>query len=340
VQRRIKWKRVFAVVSLLVIMVVLRACFLRPGTDFPGSHFNQGHNAAWLGVEWSMEPYSAAEIALLTENLQRRQIGTIFVYVSYLKSTGEFNPTYDYAREFVAALKQAAPQIEVQGWLGIPVKVPADTPLSSGYVDLSDPATQRTIANFSQLVIQSFGFDGVHLDPEPILSGNADLLTVLEEVRSAIGAEVHLSISAREVTPLLPEADLIFNRWFTWRGDYYREVAKRVDQIAVMAYDSHMPTEWLYEQWVRHQVVALSNSLKDTTAQIFLGVPTSEEKSPSHDPAIENMTSGLRGALSGLNDADAQPGRITGVAIYPYWETTADEWQTYADLWLGHTEQH
>ncbi len=48
------------------------------------------------------------------------------------------------------------------------------------------------------------------------------LLTVLDQVRSAVGPEALLSISAREITPLLPEADLVFNRWFTWRGDYYR----------------------------------------------------------------------------------------------------------------------
>jgi hypothetical protein len=337
-KRHIKWRRVFAAVAVLVIVVVLRACVLRPSTDFPGSHFNRGHNAAWLGVEWSMEPHTTAEIAALAEDLQRRQIDTIFVYVSYLKPTGEFNPTYDHAREFVTALKQTAPQIEVQGWLGVPVKVPPDTPVASGYVDLSDPAIQRTIADFSHMVVQDLGFDGVHLDPEPILLGNTDLLAILEKTRSIIGSDAHLSISAREITPLLPEADLIFNRWFTWRGDYYREIAKRVDQIAVMAYDSHMPTEWLYEQWLRHQVVALSSSLKDMTAQIYLGVPTLEEKTSSHDPAVENMVSGLRGTLSGLNDSDTQPDKITGVAIYPYWETTADEWQIYAELWLGQTE--
>jgi hypothetical protein len=338
-KRRIRWRSVFAVVALLVIVVVLRACFLRPATAYPGSHFNQGHNAAWLGVEWSMEPHTNAEIEALAADLQQHQINTIFVYVSYLKPAGEFNPTYDYAREFVTAFKQVAPHIEVQGWLGIPVKVPPGTPVASGYNDLSEPAIRKAIIEFSRKVIQELGFTGVHLDPEPILSGNTDLLTVLDEVRSAIGPKAHVSISAREITPLLPEADLIFNRWFTWRGDYYREIAQRVEQIAVMAYDSHAPSMWLYEQWLRHQVIALSNSLKDTTIEIYLGVPTSEEKTSSHDPAVENMSSGLRGVLTGLNDADTQPGKITGLAIYPYWETTADEWQTYSELWLGHRTQ-
>ncbi len=339
-KRRVKLRRILAVVSLLVIVVVLRACFLRPGTDYLGGFFNRGHNAAWLGVEWSMEPHTTAEVEALAADLQQRQIDTVFVYVSYLKPAGLFNSTYDHARDFVMAFKQAAPQIEVQGWVGIPVKVPPGTPVASGFVDLSDPVIQRTIIDFGRFVTQDLGFDGVHLDPEPVLSGNTDLLTILDKVRSAIGPQARLSIAAREITPLLPEADLVFNRWFTWRGDYYREVARRVDQIAVMAYDSHAPTAWWYEQWLRHQVVDVSGSLKDTTAQIYMGISTSKEKSSSHDPVIENMSSGLNGVLSGLNDADTQSGKIIGVAIYPYWETTADEWRTYKELWLGQTERH
>jgi hypothetical protein len=334
-KRHVRWRRAFAFVSLLVIVVVLRACFLRPGTNFPGSHFNQGQNAAWLGVEWSMEPHSTAEIAALAEDLQQRQIDTIFVYVSYLKPTGEFNPTYEHAREFVTVFKQAAPEIEVQAWLGVPVRVPPGTPGASGYVDLADEAVQNKIAEFSQLTVQDWGFDGVQLDAEPVVTGDLALLNVLEKMRAAIGPQARLSIAGREITPLLPEADLVVNRWFTWRGDYYREVANRVDQIAVMAYDSHAPFQFWYEQWVRHQVINLTNSLHETTAEILIGLPTSEEHSSSHDPDVENMQTGLTGLLAGLNDLDAHPERIAGVAIYPYWETSADEWQTYSELWLG-----
>jgi hypothetical protein len=60
-KRRIKWRRVCAVVSLLIIVVVVRACFLRPGTDFPGSHFNRGQNAAWLGVPVRVPPGTPGE---------------------------------------------------------------------------------------------------------------------------------------------------------------------------------------------------------------------------------------------------------------------------------------
>jgi hypothetical protein len=287
-----------------------------------------------------MDPHNTAAIMTLAEDLRQHQIDTVFVYVSYLKSNGAFNSTYDHAKEFVTAIKQVAPDLVVQGWLGIPAKVPPGTPpLPSGYVELADPTIQETIVRFSQSVVHDFGFDGVHLDAEPVLTGDAAFLALLEKVRHALGSQAYLSIAGREITPFFPEADLIVNRWFTWRADYYREIANRVDQIAVMAYDSHATFPLWYEQWMHFQVVYLTNSLSESSADLFIGIPTSEEHSSAHDPAVENMQTGLRGFIAGLNDSDTQSERIAGIAIYPYWETTEDEWQTYSKLWLGQTEQ-
>jgi hypothetical protein len=315
---------------------LLRICVLRPATSYPGGHFNMGRNAAWLGVEWSMEPHTSEQIAVLAADLRVRQISTIFVYVSYLKPDGAFNPTYAYAAEFVLKLKASNSALDVHGWLGVPLRAPQGAPLASGYVDLSDATARGKIAEFSRFAVHDLGFDGVHLDPEPVASGDAMLLTLLDEVRAAIGSQARMSIAAREITPLLPEADLIVNRWFTWRADYYREVAARVDQIAVMAYDSHASSGWLYEQWVRFQVVGLTTSLRDADVDVLLGISTSEERTSSHDPAAENMSTGLAGLISGLNDLDAKPDMITGVAIYPFWETNAEEWATFQELWLDH----
>ncbi len=50
------------------------------------------------------------------------------------------------------------------------------------------------------------------------------------------------------------------------------------------------------------------------------------------------MQVGLGGVIAGLNDSESHPDAITGIAIYPYWETTEDEWQIYAELWLGQAQ--
>ena len=330
--------RGLALVSLVIALLALRTCFFRPSTELSGGHFNRGHNAAWVGVEWSMEAHSREQISQLARHLRDCQISTIYVYVSYLKPTGLFNATYDYAKDFVAELKAAYPDIDVQAWFGIPVQTLPGIPGPSGYIDLSNDTVRTRIVEMSRSAVTELGFDGVHLDPEPVISGEANLLRLLDEVRLGIGT-ARLSISGREITPLLPEADIILNRWFTWRADYYREIARRVDQIAVMSYDSHAPAGWVYEKWVQFQIIALTNSLKDAAADLFIGIPTSEEQTASHDPAVENMVSGLSGLLMGLNDLDSWPERVTGVAIYPYWETSDEEWAQYRALWLDQKEQ-
>lgn len=316
-------------VALLIVLLVLlgRACLFRPSTAYPGSHFNRGLNAVWLGVEWVHEPYTLEQIAALTAELQERQIRYVFAYVSYLRPEGEFNSTFEYALEFVQAFHTAAPELKLLAWLGVP--------MGAGVVDLSNPAIRQKIVTFSSELTNELGFDGVHLDPEPIPDGDLNVLALLDETRQAMGPEPMLSLATRRIWPLWPNASWPVVGAWAWSGDYYREVAARVDQVAVMVYDSALPHPRLYQYWTRYQVIEISRALPAGGAELLFGIPTSEEQSFTHRPNAENMTSGLQGTLDGLNDLTAVPAVVTGVAIYPYWETDAAEWNLYEALWLG-----
>jgi len=105
-----------------------------------------------------------------------------------------------------------------------------------------------------------------------------------------------------------------------------------------MTYDSAMSWAFLYRQWTRFQVIEISRVVEGIDVQLFFGIPTSEEKSWTHWPRAENMSSGLEGIVDGLNDAEARPAAVTGVAIYPYWETDEAEWRVYEELWLDRSE--
>jgi hypothetical protein len=327
-------RRRLARLALLVAVLLgaVRTCVLRPGTTFPGSHFNRGANATWLDIDWVNEPKPPATIDALAQDLERQQVRDAFVYVSYLKDHGAFNPTYAHAAPFLRAIKAAAPGVRVQGWIGLPLRTSAAFG-PRGYVDLADPAVRAVVARFCAEMV-GWGFDGVHLDPEPIPDGDPSLLALLDDVRAAIGPRAILSISTPRAWPMLAEAP-----WPrvgpVWGAAYYRQVAARVNQVAVMTYDSYMPTPLLYRLWQRHQVVEVSRALDGTGVDVFVGVPTSEEATRSHRPAAENMATGILGVVDGLNDAAARPGAITGVAIYPHWETDEGEWRTYRALWVG-----
>ncbi|MBI3941982.1 MAG: hypothetical protein HY326_03140 [Chloroflexi bacterium] len=321
-------------ITLAFLVLVGRGCIFRQATNYTGSHFNRGTNAVWLGVEWVNEPQSDAAIASLADDLKLREIQYVYVFTSYLKPSGAFNSTYSHAAEFTHALKIHYPAINIQAWIGLPLNQTGIFS-SEGYVDLGDPSVRHKIADFCAGLMQQGDFDGVHLDAEPIPSGNQDVLTLLDEIRQAIGPQMKLSIAARRIWPWFQDIPLPILKQGAWSAAYYREIAGHVDQMAVMLYDSGLPRPELYRLWGWLQVTEISRALAGADVDLFLGIPTSEEKTRTHSPTAENMVSGLQGVIDGLNDSGNASQRVTGVAIYPYWETDAAEWAVYENLWLG-----
>jgi hypothetical protein len=202
-------------------------------------------------------------------------------------------------------------------------------------VDLTNAATRMKIAIFCAELLRDGQFDGIHLDPEPVPSEDVATLQLLDEVRQAIGLTPTLSIAARRYWPVALDATSAFGKHIGWGSDYYREVARRVNQIAVMTYDSGLSSPELYQQWMKFQIIAITQAVEGTQVELFFGVPTSEEATTSHWPNAENMMNGLQGVIRGLNDIEAKPQTLTGIAIYPHWETDASEWVTYERVWLG-----
>lgn len=326
---------IWTTLVVLSLSALGRGCIIRPATNFPGAHFNQRANAAWLAVEWVKDPHQSDEIAALAHDLQQREIRYVFVFVSYLKADGRFNQTYSYAAQFTQALKQAQPDLNIQAWIGLPLKQPRFVGGVQGHVDLSDAATRQKIVAFCRDLLLECGFDGIHVDAEPVPSDDANFLTLLDELRHGIGPTSTLSVASRRIWPIFSDLPLPLAGLVSWRASYYREVARNVDQIAVMTYDSAMPLPQLYRQWTRFQVIEISRAVDGTGVALFFGIPTSEERTWTHWPNAENMRSGLQGVIAGLNDATVRPAAVTGVAIYPYWETDAAEWAIYEAFWLG-----
>ena len=319
----------------IVLMLLLLWRTLQPTGMVPHGTFNTGTNAAWLGVEWVHAHHESDEIGALGQNLARLDITDVYVFTTYLKASGEFNSTYAHAAEFVETIKTAQPGLNVYAWIGLPLAESQPRPGSAFTVVLGDAATRGEIVALCRELVHVYGFDGVHLDPEPVMDGDLDLLTLLEELRDGMHGEGSLSVATRRIWPFSLRIPLRLAGRFSWSHAYYGQVAEYVDQVAVMVYDSALPLPGLYRRWVQCQVVSITQALKGADVEVFIGVPTSEEKTWTHWPRAENMTSGLGGIIAGLGDKRAEQAVFTGVAIYPYWETDPAEWATYESLWLG-----
>lgn len=294
------------------------------------SCLNTQSNAAWLGVDWVNEKHSTQELETLVYQLNERKIRHVYVFVSYLKPDGRFNQTYSTAVDLTHTLHTTDSSLDVQAWIGLPLK----DSRGLGYIDLTDEATRRQVVDFCRELVQNMGFDGIHLDPEPVVSGDPTLLTLLDQIRQGIGQKAVLSIASRRIQPFELSSSVDFLDRFTWRASYYQEVARHVDQMAVMVYDSGVPFAWLYRWWTTHQVVQICQALDQQRVDLFFGVPTSEERTWTHWPNAENMESGVQGIIDGLSRTEKFPRGTIGIAIYPYWETDEREWTVYRSLWL------
>lgn len=94
-----------------------------------------------------------------------------------------------------------------------------------------------------------------------------------------------------------------------------RDVTEHFDQIALMAYDSGLSFPRDYLHWMTYQVEASQQALADTSTELIIGLPTSEEWTPSHQTQAETLLVALNGVQAGYI------GRIDGIGVYPYWDT-------------------
>ncbi len=281
----------------------------------PARGLDRGHNALWLSHGWLggsswfaennrlWEGYRglAAQEAL-AERLDRLNVGVVYPHLCPTDASGHL-PEVDPAQ--VEGFAQALPGVEVLPWIG---------GVNGRHVFLRDSAWRATFVAEAAALVRAGGFAGVHLNIEPLPSGDADYLSLLEELKTALPAGKRLSVAA--YPPQVLASQVLEVHWTT---DYFTEVAERSDELAVMTYDSGLwlpgPFALLVARWSQKAREAAGST------DLFLGVPTYDDEVQSwHKPIAENLRSGLAGL--GLVDGGAG---YRGVAIYANWELDEKE---------------
>lgn len=170
---------------------------------------------------------------------------------------------------------------------------------------------------------------GFHLNIEPCPSGSADLLALLDLLRAKLPRTCLLSIAAYPPpTRMHPGLDV------HWEEAYVREVARRVDQMAFMMYDTALDsTAWyqrLMAQWTREELAWTA-----PTATL-LGLPAYDDAWTSwHRPDVENLENALEAIHAALAGMGGPPPNYQGTALYCDWEMNEAKWATYRELYLS-----
>lgn len=316
---------------LLVLLVPLGYWAWTPGLELRDGRHDLEQNGLWLAHGWlgadewftkngktnQFDRYRSPEaLRMLSARLRQHHIKDVFPHLCPAEADGTLAAIHDLQAE---RLLDALPGVRVLPWIGGP---------NGGNVRARDSRWRAAFANaIHQLLAAHPRFAGIHLNVEPLTSGDGDFLKLLEEVRRALPERAVLSVAAYPPpTRWQPVEDV------HWDETYFRQVAVRSDQLVVMMYDTALRKPKLYERLMADWTTEVLNWSEGK--EVLLGLPAYEDTGVDyHSPEVENLKTALRGVHRGLSRGPL-PKHYRGVAIYSDWVMDEAEWSYFRDHFL------
>lgn len=326
--KRTRLLLLIVLLSMTTLIVVTYTAY-SPYPHGNGIPFNRKMNGIWLAHRWFTGDYKENEVSELVLRLKENDIKYIFLHAGPLKTDGEI-PAYSLktVRYFIRAVKVWAPDIVVLAWLGGLNKE------FKGNLDIGQNEVILRIGNVSRELVDT-GFDGIHLNIEPLRDGDRNFIRLLSSIKKMIGSEKILSVASMKWRGIrIPH--IWHDKWF-WGTEYYKDVAKEVDQVVTMLYDTSIPLKKAYVWYVKNQTRNILNTIAKSgnlQCEVLIGLPAYDKKTRVHNPDVENIENGLYGVIAVLEKGNQKAG-FAGVAIYAHWVIDEKEWMAYRRLWTG-----
>ncbi|HOX06787.1 MAG TPA: hypothetical protein PK280_10310 [Planctomycetota bacterium] len=305
-----------------------------PGLDVTDGRHDLGHNGIWIQHGWlgddawferngkaarRTEFRSRESVEALADRLRRHGITDVFPHLCPCTSDGSLPPVDpEQTKRFLAAFAG----FRVMPWVG---------GVSGETADVESDAWRAGFSRSARKLLEEHpGFAGIHVNIEPCPPGSPGFLKLLEVLKASLPPGKVLSVAAYPPPTVwhgFPEVH--------WTKTYFRQVAARSDQLAVMMYDTSLRNEKLYRhlmaRWTR-EVLAWSGG-----TEVLLGLPAyGDADSGYHHPEAENLSNALLGVHAGLGSPAEMPANYRGVAIYCEWEMDESEWAWYRERFLKH----
>ncbi|MGN6554403.1 MAG: glycosyl hydrolase family 18 protein [Verrucomicrobiota bacterium] len=316
------WRTILPSLSVLGFLAGSYALW-QPGLDVRDGQNDHRHNGIWIshgwlgGDEWFREQRKTSEpnsfrtperIRDLAKLLRSHHITDIFPHLCPSDPKGQLPAMDDsQAERFLDEFSG----FRVMPWIG---------GHDGSNVRFQDSKWRATfIDQVSNLFAAHPRFAGVHLNIEPLPSGDPKFLTFLEELHAALPKSKRISVCAYPPpTWWDPNPDL------HWDESYFREVARRSDQMVVMLYDTSLRSPKLYRNLTADWT---SEALSWSGGKpVLLGIPTYNDAAAGyHHPEVENMRNALLGIHQGLAEQPFSRS-YQGIALYREWETDETEW--------------
>lgn len=326
-RRRLTVVAAGVVVALLapfaLIAIALRIAYMG---DLDPRARTHGRDAVWLGHAWVDGRRGETDVVELSRRLRGTGVRDLYVHTGPLGNDGRLDPLlHPTASWAVRSLHAAIPGVRIQAWLG--------QRTDPGALDLDDPATRERVVGAARQALD-LGFDGVHYNFEPVPDGDPGLLDLLDRTRAMAhrrGAVV--SMASHHLAPLPGMSsidDLLIGHTKWWSPGYVRQVAGRLDQIAIMSYDTALPAQSLYGGYVRRQTDLALKAVPPQT-DLLMGLPAFHTHDLGHHASAETVAAAIRGVRLGLGHQNRER---FGVALYADFAATDADWRAYRHAWL------
>jgi hypothetical protein len=322
-------RRRLIVLTSILLLPALAWLLWTPGTEITDGRHDRGTNAIWMQHAWLAndpwlarnhknpanfrDPQALARVATL---FKHEHLRFLYPHLCPAQPNGTIAPS-DPAQ--VERFLDAFAEFQVLPWVG---GVRHDS------ARITDPAwRQQFAASCAALLHDHPRLAGIHLNIEPLPSGDPDFLALLAELRAALPNGKILSVAAYPPPTYWQQSKDVH-----WDESYSRAVAARVDQVAVMMYDTSLHSSKLYEQlmkdWTRETLAWYAPT------PVLLGLPAYDDAGVAyHDPATENLPTALRGIHAGLH---ALPPNYAGISLYREWTLRPEDWNTLDGYFLKH----
>ncbi|MFI8948728.1 hypothetical protein ACIGO6_19705 [Streptomyces sp. NPDC053750] len=334
-RRRLRLVRRTALTLLLVLLLPLLTAQAALRVNYMGDPadgtYTRNRDAMWLGHAWVDGRKTDADLAAFARRVKTTGIRDLYVHTGPMEHDGTLPESlYPKARWLIDAVHKELPGVRVQAFLG-------DVLATEGPdgMHLEKAGTRAAVVDSARQVLAA-GYDGVHLDLEPLHSGDRNYLSLLDDLRAVTRAQgAQLSVAAHQIDPL-PALHTVFGvftehpKW--WSQEFFGQVARRVDQIAVMTYDTAQPLEGTYGGYVAQQT-SLALEVTPPSTHLLIGLPFYHESNFDHWGHAETVAAAVRGARLGLSRTD--PDReLFGVAPYIDFAATETNWDEYREGWV------
>lgn len=323
------WRTVVPLFTLLALGGVAYGLW-SPGERVRDGRHDRGRNGIWIQHGWLGDEgwferngrdrtrfRSDEKVRALEATLRSHQIRYVYPHLCPADAGGRIPPVDpQQTRRFLRQFRD----YQVLPWIG----GVRDQDCYPG-----SPAWRKEFVRSAAALLREYpSLAGVHVNIEPMPSGDPDFLTLLRELRQALPPGKRLSVAAYPPP----------TRWHPfpevhWDEAYYRKVAAEADQLAVMLYDTGIRIPKLYQHVMRTWTAQVLDW--SAPAEVLLGVPDYDDAGTGyHHPDVENLSNALLGVHAGLEDRKPQSSHYAGVALYCEWQTDEREWRLFSEEFL------